>query len=167
MPEPGQPRILVTGSRLWTDTATIRTALTRAWKRYGRPITVIHGACPTGADPIADTWAREHALHDVHVEAWPADWHRHGRAAGPIRNHAMLDSGITEVLAFPLGHSPGTRGTIRAARARGIPVTDHGRPQIAPTEMPRPSPTGQNGHLTGATVGRFLAGFRPGPRARR
>lgn len=159
----GQPRILVTGSRHWTDAATIRTALTTTWRRHGRPITVVHGACRTGADPTANAWAHEHALHGIHVEAWPANWARHGRAAGPLRNIAMLNSApggnpITEVLAFPLGDSPGTRGTIHAAHTRGIPVTEWTGPQIV--QPPHQPPGGLE------SVGQVLArlGFRPGAR---
>lgn len=141
-PEHGQPRILVTGSRHWRDAATLRTALTSAWRRAGRPITIVHGACPTGADPIADTWAAEHEVAGITVEHWPADWAKYGRAAGPLRNRAMLasvinGSCITEVLAFPLGPSPGTRGTMTAARALHLVVHDYGG-RYQPTPRRRP-----------------------------
>jgi len=44
-------RVLVTGSRTWTDTALIRTALAAIW----HPRTVlITGACPRGADHLTE-----------------------------------------------------------------------------------------------------------------
>lgn len=46
-------RVLVTGSRACTDTATIRDALATVWGG-GRAV-VVSGACPTGADRIAET----------------------------------------------------------------------------------------------------------------
>lgn len=171
-PEHGQPRVLVTGSRHWTDAATVRAALTTAWRRHGRPITVVHGACPTGADHIADTWATEHHLAGITVERWPADWNRHGRAAGPLRNRAMLDSTrhrdgapITEVHAFPLGNSPGTRGTMAAARARGLVVHDHGPPPPTPDQQPDAiGPSRRPATIGGSFLTRL--GFQR-PRARR
>lgn len=52
----------------------------------------------------------------------PADWKKHGRAAGPIRNRVMLDLEPDVVWAFPVGKSVGTRDCIRQAERRGIPV---------------------------------------------
>ena len=81
-------------------------------------LTIIHGACPTGADLWADEWA------DVNWSwtlAFPADWKQHGRAAGPIRNARMIAEGKPDlVLAFPGGR--GTADMIRKAEAAGIPV---------------------------------------------
>lgn len=114
-------RILVTGSRHWRDRETIERALLAVWLEFDRPTDMIlmHGDCPTGADQIAsDCWKRNGLPEDPH----PADWDRHGRAAGPIRNQHMVDIGADVVLAFPLGKSPGTRGCIKAARAAGLPV---------------------------------------------
>src|SRR5690606_30354012 len=55
-----------------------------------------------------------------HVVAYPADWRRHGRAAGPIRNQEMADAGADLCIAFPGGR--GTADMVRRARAAGIPV---------------------------------------------
>jgi hypothetical protein len=55
-------------------------------------------------------------------EPHPADWKRHGRAAGPIRNAEMVALGADVCLALPIGLSPGTRGCIDLAEAAGIPV---------------------------------------------
>ena len=115
------PRLLVTGSRTWTDHEAIRAELSRAWKQLGKhPGTVlVHGACPTGADKIADEVWHEWGMP---VEPHPADWGRYGRRAGPIRNTLMVRAGADHVLAFPVGHSPGTRGCIRTARQAGLNV---------------------------------------------
>lgn len=48
-------RILVTGSRDWPDTAFVYQALAHAVREVpaDRKVTVVHGACPTGADAMA------------------------------------------------------------------------------------------------------------------
>jgi hypothetical protein len=110
------PRILVTGSRDWTDTHTIRKMLETLMPDG----TLIHGGC-RGADMIADT---EGKLQGMAVVCMRADWNRHGPAAGPIRNSAMLALEPDAVWAFhdDLEHSRGTRDTVRKARRKGIPV---------------------------------------------
>jgi hypothetical protein len=89
---------------------------------------VIHGNC-SGVDLMADESARA-VGHGV--EALAANWGRHGKAAGPIRNGVMLGRLCTlraggfgvAVIAFHNDPSLG-RGTahmVRIARAAGIPV---------------------------------------------
>jgi hypothetical protein len=51
-----------------------------------------------------------------------ADWHWHGRAAGPIRNQKMLDWGPDLVVAFAGGD--GTACMMRLARAAGVEVIE-------------------------------------------
>ena len=46
--------------------------------------------------------------------------------AGPKRNKQMVDSKPDIVLAFPLGESKGTRGTMKMALAAVIPVKQLG-----------------------------------------
>lgn len=110
-------RILVTGSREWTDRDAIEQALGRI---PDGPHTLIHGNA-RGADLIACETA-----HALGWEIWgfPADWKRHGKAAGPIRNRQMLDYDPELVLAFPLGESKGTRDMVRLAERAGIPVVE-------------------------------------------
>lgn len=72
-----------------------------------------------GADMLADEVARGLGLD---VTAYPADWDRLGRSAGPIRNRQMLDRGPNMVLAFWDGTSAGTFDTLSEARRRGIAV---------------------------------------------
>ena len=119
-------RVLVTGSREWADHDSVTWALDAELRMHGA-MTVVHGDCPTGADAIAAAWAREAGSRGSRVtaEPHPADWGRHGKAAGPIRNQQMVDLGADVCLAFPLGRSPGTRHCMRAAKKAGIPVIDY------------------------------------------
>jgi hypothetical protein len=116
-------RILVTGSRDWTTEAVIRHALdrhavARRFLREDIETVVMHGNC-RGADQVA----AKHAFQlGFMVEAYPADWAKHGKAAGPIRNREMLDRQPDLVLAFQRNGSRGTQDVIDEAKRRGIPV---------------------------------------------
>ena len=54
----GQPfRLLVTGSRTWHDIAAVEQALAVILDRHPEGVLLVHGACPRGADAIADAYA--------------------------------------------------------------------------------------------------------------
>jgi len=82
-------RLLVCGSRDWTDSKRIMRELGRLLGHDGSPGVVIHGAA-LGADKLAGTCAL--AL-GASGEPFPADWDRYGRSAGPRRNEQMLREG--------------------------------------------------------------------------
>ena len=109
-------RVLVCGGREWTD----HTAIMQRLALIGPGNTVVHGAC-RGADTLAGAVA--HIL-GMEVEEYPADWSRHGKKAGILRNLQMLDTNPDLVIAFHehLGESKGTGHTVMEARRRGIPV---------------------------------------------
>lgn len=135
-------RILVTGSRVWPAPERVRAALVVAAADHEQ-VTVVHGRCdPRRPDGGRVTWAAglrapdPFVLHGADwyadriaaefgwaVEAWPANWAHDGKAAGPIRSQAMVDTGADTCLAFPIGASGGTWDCIRRARAAGIPTT--------------------------------------------
>jgi YspA, cpYpsA-related SLOG family len=114
-------RILVTGSREWDDEATLRSALIAAASE--RPedtdLIIVHGACPRGADAMADTWAKDYACR---VERHPAEWGRFGKQAGFIRNTVMVEAGADECLAFVKDGSRGATHCAALAQRAGIPV---------------------------------------------
>jgi hypothetical protein len=84
-----------------------------------RPRVVIEGGA-AGADRWARSWAR---LRAIDVETYEAQWARDGRAAGPIRNQAMLINGRPDlVVAFPGGR--GTADMVRRAKAAGVRVIE-------------------------------------------
>lgn len=108
-------RVLVCGGRDYDDAQSLAMVLDAA--HYANPIEcLIHGAA-RGADTLAADWALS---HDVLCKAYPADWDRHGRAAGPIRNTRMLLELPHLVIAFPGGK--GTADMIRQAEAAKVPV---------------------------------------------
>lgn len=115
----GLYRVLVTGSRTWTDWAVVSAALTELRMEHGRRLVVVHGACSEGADHLADLWAR---ATGTRVQRFPANWIRYGRAAGPIRNVAMVTTGPNLCLAFIRDCSAGASHCARRAAQQGIPV---------------------------------------------
>jgi hypothetical protein len=117
----------VTGSRDWADFAAIARALNAELEQSPNGLTVVHGDCPNGADRIADLWASTYPRRAVvTVERYPADWKKHGKPAGFIRNQQMVNRGADVCLAFPLGESRGTRHCMAAATKAGIPVINLG-----------------------------------------
>lgn len=114
-------RILVTGSRDWTDRQTVWDALAPIARALpaDQDLVLVHGGCPTGADAMCDEWARGFgAVIEVH----PANWAKHGRAAGPIRNAEMVNAGADLALAFIKNGSRGASHTASLAEAAGIPT---------------------------------------------
>lgn len=137
-------RILVTGSRNWTDRDVIYRDLDALWDLASGRFILMHGWCPTGADAIADSWGQ--LRHGVLVERYAAKWsdpcrdecrpnHRRFRsdpaelglttycpAAGNYRNQEMVDRRPDQVRAYQLNGSRGTQDCIDRSRAAGLPV---------------------------------------------
>lgn len=117
--------MLVTGSRDWDAHGVVRRALDEALAAapYGRPVVIVHGDCPTGADLVAKVWATTWCGDErVTEEPHPAAWHLHGRTAGPKRNAAMVSRGADVCLAFIKGGSRGATHTADLAEKAGIPT---------------------------------------------
>jgi hypothetical protein len=114
-------RILITGSRNWTDQDAVHQALADAVRDVpaNRQVIVVHGGCWAGADKIADIWARQYgATPEVHY----ADWDRHKRAAGPLRNRHMVTLGADICLSFIRDQSKGASHCTHIAAMAGITV---------------------------------------------
>lgn len=111
-------RMLVTGSRDWTDINRLCREI--IWfATVSQNVTLVHGACPTGADDIADDFGTTHGWT---IERHPADWGRHGRRAGFVRNAAMVSAGAEVCLAFIKNKSSGATMCADLAEKAGIPT---------------------------------------------
>ena len=117
-------RVLVTGSRDWTDQDAIVNAIRQIHREIeGRPITIVHGDCPTGADAIAAYLVKRAApAFGLTEEPHPADWSLNGKRAGFIRNQLMVNLGADTCLAFIKDGSRGASHTAGLAEAAGIPT---------------------------------------------
>lgn len=113
-------RVLVTGGRDYSDTETAYRFLDKLHSRIG-VTTLIEGGA-RGADRIAGYWARSRGITNLKRHA---DWDRHGRAAGSIRNQQMLTQDKPDlVVAFPGGR--GTAHMVSIARKAGVEVIEVG-----------------------------------------
>ncbi len=109
-------RVLVTGSRTWTNRVLIqRHLLTIA--HHG--IIVVHGRCPDGADQIADEICE---FYQIPVERHPADWGKYGRRAGFVRNAEMVNLGADLCLAYIHNDSRGASMCADLAEKADIPT---------------------------------------------
>ena len=123
-------RILVTGSRSWTDRYIIRRALLRVVRdRDPQLVTVVVGAA-RGADTLADQIARGYGWS---VEQHPAGgFVQHGRERWRVRNQHMVDLGADTCLVFADRWDSGSGmcapdGTPSRDRDRGLRGADRER----------------------------------------
>jgi hypothetical protein len=116
-------RLLVCGSRTWTDRPRLWQVLDRLVTAHGDGQGVLIEGDARGADRLAGQLARERGWR---LERYPADWTRQGKAAGLRRNTRMLQQGRPDlVVAFtvgPLAASRGTADMVRRAQEAGVPV---------------------------------------------
>lgn len=116
-------RVLVTGARVCTpaDAALLADQLDRhtvGARVARRPVVIVVGDAD-GIDAAARQWAESH--QGVEPDVHRADWKRHGKGAGGLRNQAMVDSGAEIALAFPAPDSVGTWDCLKRAAVTGIP----------------------------------------------
>jgi hypothetical protein len=109
-------RVLITESRTWKDLPTIRGALREVWGD-GTAV-LVSGACPHGADSLAEHVWRQWGGH---VQRHPADWARYGRSAGFRRDTEMVTTGAEICLAFIRDGSAGATHTAETGRGRRHP----------------------------------------------
>ena len=109
-------RVLVCGGRHFNDALTLGSWLGGIHKQQGISL-LIEGGAP-GADFMARKFAE---WQGIPTKTFEADWDRHGRAAGPIRNKQMLDEGKPDlVVAFEGGK--GTKDMVSQAVEAGVRV---------------------------------------------
>jgi hypothetical protein len=138
-------RVLVTGSRDFTDASLVAQTLDTALALLQVPLsaenslTLVHSAA-RGLDVLA---AQVASRRGWTIENYPAQWDKHADAcpawhitpvpqatckmAGHRRNHEMIALGADLVIGFPMGdeasgHSRGTWGCARAAMTAQLPT---------------------------------------------
>lgn len=109
-------RVLVTGSRTWTDWQLLEAALSNLRIELGG-FTLVHGDA-RGVDRRAAAFVRDELA--LPVEHHPADWERYGKRAGFVRNAEMVASGIDLCVAFIQDGSRGASMCAALAEKAGI-----------------------------------------------
>lgn len=135
-------RLLVTGSRDWTNREIVHSALSAhaaAAQHEDRDMIVVHGDAP-GADTLAKEWVAgaqmlgwpvHHEPHRVTGREWSES-----RQAGHFRNQRMVDAGADACVAFLMPCiKPGCR------KFKGLPHESHGASDCAARALGAGIPT--------------------------
>ncbi len=133
-------RILITGSRQWSNLEALAEALRNTYVRFKTtgPVTLVHGGA-AGADQMAHRlWVEK--VSPTSVEVHPAKDFPH-----PLqRNAHMVDLGADICLGFvtpcrkkkcldrPFHYSHGTTYTLELARKAGIDTVEVHDPELPP-----------------------------------
>ncbi len=106
-------RVAVIGSRNFSDFKLLKVYL----GRFFYPFVLISGAAK-GADSLAERYADVVGLEK---KIFPANWDKHGKRAGFLRNKKIVKN-CDVVVAFWDGESKGTKNTIDLAKEAGKKV---------------------------------------------
>lgn len=110
-------RVIACGSRTFNDAAGLGSTLAKVYERFEGKIEIVSGGAK-GADCLGEDYAVKNNVPFVRFPPW---WKTLGKRAGMVRNLTMIWYG-THVVAFWDGKSTGTKSTIDAATAEGMPV---------------------------------------------
>lgn len=108
--------IAITGGPDYQDYRRIWNALDRVHAKHPDMV-LLHGGTPTGAEHIAECWARARTVPTI---VFRPDWSRHAKAAPFKRNDVLLEQMPAGLLYFP---GTGISANLAdKARKIGIPV---------------------------------------------
>lgn len=107
-------KTIIAGSRDITEYELVVQAVAES----GFVITEVVCGMAKGVDMMGYRYAQEHGIP---VKEFPANWNKHGRAAGPIRNKEMADY-ADALIALWDGESRGTKNMIDLANRQGLKV---------------------------------------------
>jgi len=110
-------KLIIAGSRTLSSDSLVHAAITLHNINQGEIEEVVSG-CAKGIDTSGAEYA---ANVGKIVKSMPADWNKHGRSAGYIRNSEMANYGDA-LLAIWDGHSKGTQNMISEMEKLGKPV---------------------------------------------
>ena len=111
--------IIICGGRGYRDAAKMHEVLSS----IPNLTRIVHGA-QKGADMLADAWAK---ANGVDVTPVPADFLKHGRAGGPIRNRRMLREFGRIDLVVAFSGERGTAHMVEAAKYAHVTVQEVGQ----------------------------------------
>lgn len=107
-------RIAIIGSRNFND----YNLVTETLLPYKSKITLIVSGGAKGADSLGEKWAIK---NNIQTLIFPADWDKHGKRAGFIRNEDIIKN-CDGVLAFWDGGSKGTAHSLSLAEKYNKPI---------------------------------------------
>ena len=110
-------KVIIAGSRTIDDVRLVQNVVIDA----SFHISEVVSGCARGIDQCGEKLAKKWG---VPVKKFSADWNKHGRAAGPIRNAQMAEY-ADALIAIWDGSSRGTLNMIQEARREGLDVYIH------------------------------------------
>jgi hypothetical protein len=105
-------RVIIAGSRTMNDYNQVLAAVHDS----GFTITKVICGMARGADMLGHTWAMDNR---VPVSEFPADWNKHGRRAGYLRNLEMAENADAVILIWD-GRSLGSAMMKKIALDKGL-----------------------------------------------
>lgn len=107
-------RVIIAGSRDITDYKQVEAA----YLSSNIPITEIVSGGARGVDALGEQVAKNFGIP---IKVFPADWDKHGKRAGPLRNIQMAEY-ADGLIAIWDGKSKGTKHMIDQANKQGLVV---------------------------------------------
>lgn len=112
-------KVVVAGSRSWNDYAMFCQRLEMILKAVNlQDFVLVSGNAKRGADAMVIRYAVENSIP---YETYDANWDKHGKSAGYIRNVEMAEVG-THVVVFWDGVSNGSKHMLNIAIERDLPT---------------------------------------------
>ena len=107
-------KTIIAGSRNITKYTTVEKGINQL------PITITEVVSGTarGVDRLGEQWAEK---NNIPVKKFPANWDKHGKRAGYLRNAEMAEY-ADALVAFWDGESRGTEHMINLAKKAGLVV---------------------------------------------
>ena len=109
-------RVIIAGSRNFNDFELLEKKMLY-FLQNKKDIVVLCGGA-RGADDLGRQFAEKHGFM---VEMFPAEWKKHGKRAGVVRNRQMA-AAADACVCFWDGSSRGTANMIEEAKRAGIPL---------------------------------------------
>lgn len=113
-------RALVTGGRWWQQRERTFAFLDSIHEIS--PIRLLIHGDATGADTLCKEWAESRGIPTEAHPVTKADWRKYGKAAGCLRNQAMLDQNPDILIAFPGGS--GTKDMLTRAKKTSLQIVE-------------------------------------------
>ena len=107
-------KTIIAGSRSIKDYLIVKEAI----KLSGFKITEVISGEAVGVDGLGRRFGEE---NNIPVKPFPANWDRHGKGAGPIRNKQMADYAEACIVIWD-GESKGSKDMLKQAQQKGLKV---------------------------------------------
>ena len=107
-------KVIIAGGRDIDKLSYVKDAIEKSGFRVGE---VVSGAAQ-GVDTMGEYWAEKNGIP---VKQFPADWAKHGKRAGILRNIEMSEYADALILVWN-GQSPGSASMLSFAQKKNMPI---------------------------------------------